>query len=118
MKKPIPIIVLAGLFIAACLHFSISPKLPEDVPTIPGSRVLSRTIYSENPPAKQWVIEIDGKPRDLFDFYKEKLKEKGWTVRVELQDFMALCNKNSGMMITPDHLPDGGTRAELYIKGI
>ena len=86
--------VLTGLFLAACLHFSISPKLPEDVPTIPGTRVLSRTIYSENPPAKQWVIEIKGKPRDLFDFYKVKLQEKGWTIWVELQDFMAFCNQD------------------------
>ena len=117
MKKLIPVLAFACLFSAACIHFDLFPTLPEDVPTIPDARVLSR-MYSENPPAKQWVLEIQGQPSELFNFYKAELQERGWAVRVQRQDFLALFSKKSGLMITTDPLPGGGTRATFFMAGI
>ena len=114
MKKFIPLAALLCLGIAACIHFTVFSRLPENIPTMPGTKVLEE-ISLKSPQARQWVVEVDKDRRALFDYYKSHLHTKGWTVRVERPDFLALYHQRTGFMISADQLEDGSTRAELFV---
>lgn len=114
MKKLIPLALLSCLGIAACIHFNFFLHLPEDIPTMPGMKVLSQ-ISLKSPPARQWLIEVEEDRHALFNYYKSQLQPKGWMIRVDRPDFLAFYNHRSGFMISADRLEDGRTRAELFI---
>lgn len=102
------------LGIVAFIHFTLLSTPSEDIPTMPGMKVLNE-ISLKSPPARQWVIEVEDDRHALFNYYKYQLQPKGWVIRVERPDFLAFYNQRSGLMISAVRLENGRTRAELFI---
>ena len=92
----VPILVLC-LFVGRN-RIGLPDGLKGEVPVYPGAEIAS-TIKLSTPAGAHATLRTTATPANVLGFYKDALKNKGWSIKVERESFLALFRGNVGMMI-------------------
>ena len=96
MSFLVPIFVLC-VFVGRN-QMGLPDELSSEIPPYPGAEIAS-TMRLKAPAGAHASLRMNATPAKILRFYKEALKSKGWSIRVERESFLALFKDNMGLMI-------------------
>jgi hypothetical protein len=77
--------------------------------------IVAATMQLDFPEGAQMVLESKEAPEQILSFYKREMENKGWTLRLEREDFVALFKDNRGLMIQTEGRLEGKTKVTLVL---
>ena len=63
----------------------------------------------------QMVLESQGTPEQILDFYKQRMQNEGWIVHLEREDFVALFKEDRGLLVQTEGPLEGKTKVTLVV---
>jgi len=96
MSFLVPIFVLC-VFVGRN-QMGLPDELSSEIPPYPGAEIAS-TMRLKAPAGAHASLRMNATPAKILRFYRNALKSKGWSIRVERESFLALFKDNMGLMI-------------------
>jgi hypothetical protein len=121
-KMRLRILIYVGAFVLiaygiltgshARLPIQSANDIEKEFPIYPES-IVAASIQLDFPGGAQLVLGSKETPEQILSFYKREMDNKGWSLRLEREDFVALFKDNRGLMIQTEGPLGGKTKVTL-----